>query len=59
MTINLGEIATFISSVGFPIVMCLILVYFMNVSNKNLTNAISDLKNAITELIAKEEDFHK
>ena len=59
MTINLTEVASLISSVGFPVVMCLILVYFMNISNKNLTDAINDLRNVITELIAKEDSYHQ
>ena len=59
MTINLAEIGSLISSIGFPIVMCLILVYFMNVSNTNLTDAINDLRTAIAELIAKEDSYHK
>lgn len=59
MTINLAEIGSLISSIGFPIVMCLILVYFMNVTNTNLIDAINDLRAAITELIAKEDSYHK
>jgi len=31
----------------------------MNISNKNLTDAIAELKNAITELIAREDIYHK
>lgn len=58
MTINLAEIGSLISSIGFPIVMCLILVYFMNVSNQKLTDAINGLQNVITELIAKEDLYH-
>lgn len=59
MTINLAEIGSIISSIGFPIVMCLILVYYMNESNSKLTDAINDLRTAITELIAKEDSYHK
>lgn len=59
MTINLAEIGSIISSIGFPIVMCLILVYYMNESNSKLTDAINDLRAAITELIAKEDSYHK
>ena len=58
MTIDLAEIGGLISSIGFPIVMCLILVYFMNVTNTKLTDAINGLQNVITELIAKEEAYH-
>ena len=59
MTINLAEIGSIISSIGFPIVMCLILVYYMNESNSKLTDAINDLRAAITELIAKEDSYQK
>lgn len=59
MTIDITQIGSLISSIGFPCVMCLILVYFMNISNKNLTDAIGELKNAITELIAREDIYHK
>lgn len=59
MTIDITQIGSLISSIGFPCVMCLILVYFMNVSNKSLTDAIAELKNAITELIAREDIYHK
>lgn len=55
----MNEIGSLISSVGFPVVMCLILVYFMNVTNAKLTEAINSLENAITELIAKEDIYHK
>lgn len=58
MTIDLTAIGSLISSIGFPIVMCLILVYFMNVTNTKLTDAINGLQNVITELIAKEEAYH-
>ncbi len=59
MTIDITQIGSLVSSIGFPCVMCLILVYFMNISNKNLTEAISELKTAITELIAREDIYHK
>lgn len=44
----MNEISQLISNVGFPIVMCLILVYYMNVTTAKLTDAINDLRNAIT-----------
>ena len=59
MTIDITQIGSLISSMGFPCVMCLILIYFMNITNKNLTDAICDLKNTITELIAREDIYHK
>lgn len=59
MSIDITQIGSLISSIGFPCVMCLILVYFMNISNKHLADAISELKTAITELIAKEDIYHK
>lgn len=58
MSIDVNAIGGLISSIGFPIVMCLILVYFMNVTNEKLTDAINGLQNVITELIAKEEAYH-
>lgn len=55
----MNELGQLISNVGFPVVMCLILVYFMNVSNSKLTEAIDKLEKAIVELIAKEDSYHK
>lgn len=56
MTISLAEIGQLISSIGFPIVMCLILVYFMYQIMGEVKDAINNLSEKITELIAKEED---
>lgn len=56
MTISLAEIGQLISSIGFPIVMCLILVYFMYNIMGEVKDAINNLSEKITELIAKEED---
>ena len=50
---NVNAVATIISTVCFPIAMCLILVYYMNATNQKLIEAITALKVAITELIAK------
>ena len=56
---DLNSIATIISTVGFPIAMCLILVYYVNATNQKLIEAITALKVAITELIAKEDSYHR
>lgn len=57
-----NNIIQFISSVGFPIVMCLIIFYYMQEETKNhrtetdsLKEAITELKIAITTLISKLE----
>ena len=55
---NVNAVATIISTVCFPIAMCLILVYYMNATNQKLIEAITALKVAITELIAKEDSYH-
>lgn len=56
MTISLTEIGQLISTIGFPIVMCLILVYFMYQIMGEVKDAINNLSEKITELIAKEEE---
>jgi len=56
MTISLTEIGQLISSIGFPVVMCLILVYFMYQIMGDVKDAINNLSEKITELIAREED---
>lgn len=58
MTISLSEIGQLISSIGFPIVMCLILVYFMYNIMGEVKDAINNLSEKITELIAKEEEHN-
>lgn len=56
MTISLAEIGQLISTIGFPVVMCLILVYFMYEIMGDVKDAINNLSEKITELIAKEEE---
>lgn len=52
----MNEISNLISTVGFPIVMCLVLIYFQYTSINKMTEALDDLKNVITEFMAKMED---
>ena len=51
----MNDLTNAISSVGFPIVMCLILVYFQNTTTKQLTEAINELKVTMTTLISRLE----
>lgn len=44
---ELAEIMNLIGSVGFPIVMCLVIMYFWN---NQYTNAMKELKDTISRL---------
>lgn len=44
---ELGEIMNLIGSVGFPIVMCLVIMYFWN---NQYTNTMKELKDTISRL---------
>ena len=44
---ELGEIMNMIGSVGFPIVMCLVIMYFWN---NQYTNTMKELKDTISRL---------
>ena len=57
------NVVSIISSVGFPIAMCLIIFWYMQKESENhktetnsLKDAITELKVAITTLINKMED---
>ena len=57
------NVVSIISSVGFPIAMCLIIFWYMQKESENhktetnsLKDAITELKVAITTLISKMED---
>lgn len=45
---ELAEIMNLIGSVGFPIVMCLVIMYFWN---NQYTNTMKELKDTISRLI--------
>lgn len=52
----MGEIANLISSIGFPIVVCLIMIYSNMTTTEKLTEAVNSLKNVIYQLSAKITD---
>lgn len=52
----MNEISGLISTVGFPIVMCLVLIYFQYTTINKMTEALDELKLVITQLMAKMED---
>ena len=49
----MNDIVNIISSVGFPIAMCLILMYYINTTQKELINKLADIGNALSNLITK------
>ena len=53
---TMNEISGLISTVGFPIVMCLVLIYFQYTSINKMTEALDELKLVITQLMTKMED---
>lgn len=48
---DLSALTTLIGSVGFPIVMCVILFNFVSNQQKQLTDAVNELKILINKLI--------
>ena len=56
---DINTIFQAIGSIGFPIVMCVILVYYMQTEMKELKEAVNELRNAITALTTKLEDEQK
>lgn len=56
---NPQEVATLVSTVGFPIVMCGVLFWYINKMTDSMTNAVQEMKLAVTELKnAVEEHYH-
>lgn len=56
---NVQEIGTLVSTVGFPIVMCGVLFWYINKMTDSITNAVQEMKLAVTELKnAVEEHYH-
>ena len=56
---NPQEVATLVSTVGFPIVMCGVLFWYINKMTDRMTNAVQEMKLAVAELKnAVEEHYH-
>lgn len=56
---NVQDIGTMVSTVGFPIVMCGGLFWYINKMTDTMTNAVQEMKVAVTELKnAVEEHYH-
>lgn len=49
---ELGEIMNLIGSVGFPIVMCLVIMYFWNNQYTNTMKELKDTISRLTEVVA-------
>ena len=49
----MDNIVNIISSVGFPIAMCLILMWYINTTQKELISKLADISGAISKLITK------
>lgn len=47
---NVNEIMTLINSVGFPIVMCGALMYYISKSNQKLTESIMEMTLMVSKL---------
>ena len=47
---TINEIAGLVGSLGFPIVMCMLMFNYMKTNNKDLTQAISTLTGVVNEL---------
>lgn len=52
----MSEIGNLISSIGFPIVVCLIMIYNNFTTTEKLTEAVNSLKTVIYQLNAKLTD---
>ena len=56
---NPQEVASIVSTVGFPIVMCGALSWYINKTTDTMTSAVQEMKLAVTELKnAVEEHYH-
>lgn len=49
---DLAEIMNLIGSVGFPIVMCLVIMYFWNNQYTNTMKELKDTMSRLTEVVA-------
>lgn len=49
---ELDEIMNLIGSVGFPIVMCLVIMYFWNNQYTNTMKELKDMISRLTEVVA-------
>ena len=49
---ELAEIMNLIGSVGFPIVMCLVIMYFWNNQYTNMTKELKDTISRLTDVVA-------
>lgn len=52
----MSEIGNLISTIGFPIVVCLIMIYNNFTTTEKLTDAVNSLKSVIYQLNAKLTD---
>lgn len=56
---DISTITSLIGSIGFPIVMCIMMFNYMKDEEAKLTDAINELKNVITVLTERIERIDK
>lgn len=56
---DISTITSLIGSIGFPIVMCIMMFNYMKDEESKLTDAINELKNVITVLTERIERIDK
>lgn len=49
---EIAEVMNLIGSVGFPIVMCLVIMYFWNNQYTNMMNELKDTISRLTDVVA-------
>lgn len=52
---DVTQITTIISTVGFPIVMCLLMAWYFTKRDETMTKALNDLTAAVNKLLARME----
>lgn len=53
---DVTQITTVISTVGFPIVMCLLMAWYFTKRDETMTKALNNLTTAVNRLCAKMEE---
>lgn len=56
---DVTQITTVISTVGFPIVMCLLMAWYFTKRDETMTKALNDLTTAVNRLCARMEEEKK
>lgn len=57
---NVSDVATLVSTVGFPVVMCGVLFWYINKMTDTMVTAVKEMEIAINELkTVVEEHYHE